>query len=365
MEPNPAQPQRWFIRLFVALGIATTTAIVFAPAASYGLVNWDDPLYVGSNRNVRGGLTVDGAVEAFARVWAEYWIPMTWLSFQLDVTVFGDGPGGFPHHEHRPPRRERGTVVPRPPPPGPEPPLRCAAVALLWAVHPLRVRVRSLGDRTQGRPERFFSDSWASGAYTRYAESRSEVWMAVVFVLFALGMMAKPALITFPCCLLLLDAWPLNRLRRARDLLPLIREKAPLFILVIAFGFATTYAQQETISSLTERPVSSRARTALVGYALYLSKTVWPDEVGRVPPVPAGTAAALAAGWGGRSARHPDRRGDRVAAPGAVSAGGMVVVPRGAVPDLRPLPDGPPRVRGAVHVLAAHRVAVRGRVPDR
>jgi hypothetical protein len=285
MDPNPTHPRPWPTRLFVALAIVVLTAVVFAPTTTYGLTNFDDPEFITINAAVRDGLTLDGVWWAFTEVWAQNWIPLTWVSLQLDVTVWAGDPRGFHVTNVALHAASAGLlylVLLR----VTGAPIRCAAVALLWALHPLRTESVAWVSERKDVLSVFFGllGLWS---YTRYVESRSGAWMAAVFGLFALGMMAKPGLITFPCCLLLLDAWPLNRLRRARDLVPLVLEKAPLFILVVACAFVTMYAQEGSRSSLGEHPLGARVRTALVGYVLYLDKTVWPDELAGYHPFPA------------------------------------------------------------------------------
>jgi hypothetical protein len=284
MDPNPTPPRRWPTRLPVFLAIAAITAAVFAPTTTSGLINFDDPECITVNAAVRDGLTLDGVWWAFTQVWACNWIPLTWISFQLDVTVWGGDPRGFHVTNVALHAASAGLlylVLLR----LTGAPVRCAAVALLWALHPLRTESVAWVSERKDVLSVFFGllGLWA---YARYVESRSETWMAAVFGLFALGMMAKPGLITFPCCLLLLDAWPLNRLKRARDLGPLIREKAPLFILVVAFSLVTLFAQEGSRNSLEDHPASARARTALVGYVLYLGKTLWPEELAGYHPFP-------------------------------------------------------------------------------
>jgi hypothetical protein len=284
VEPDPTRPPRWFVRLPVAAGIAAVTALVFWPATAYGLVAWDDPLYVGLNGNVRDGLTAGGAFDAFVRIWAGYWIPLTWISFQLDVTLWGNDPRGF-HVTNVLLHAANAALVYLLLVRLTGSPVRAAAVALLWALHPLRVESVAWVTERKDVLSGFFGllGVWA---YARYAEHRTNAWMGATFACFVLGMMAKPALITFPCCLLLLDAWPLGRLRRAADLAPLVREKAPLFLLVVAFAYLTVATQDEARLSLEQQPAPARVRTALVGYAMYLGKTVWPDGLAAFYPIP-------------------------------------------------------------------------------
>src|SRR5205085_8636710 len=169
-------------------------------------------------------------------------------------------------------------------------------------------------------------------AYVRYTERRS--WRRYVLVLlwFALGLMSKPMLVTLPCVLLLLDYWPLEQgragfnplvpggerdsacegskpatCRRSAPLpqrqeresawLLLLAEKLPLFVLSIGVGIATVFAQREgkAIISLHSIPFSSRLGNAVVSYAGYLQKMVWPADLCAFYPWPAKMPVGLIA----------------------------------------------------------------------
>ena len=118
-----------------------------------------------------------------------------------------------------------------------------------------------------------------------YADRRCRY--GVVFLSFALGLMAKPMLVTLPFVLLLLDYWPLGRFQLApapggkntyqkRAALQLIWEKVPLLILAVFSCLLTIYAQQSAMTSLEQIPFSTRIGNTMVAYAAYLGKMLWP-----------------------------------------------------------------------------------------
>jgi Tfp pilus assembly protein PilF len=118
-----------------------------------------------------------------------------------------------------------------------------------------------------------------------------------VAALFALGLLSKPMLVTFPFVLLLLDYWPLRRmelpagssgaLERLRVLWPLVREKIPLLAMSIASCVVTVVAQarSESIHTLEHVSPGSRFFNAVVSYAAYLWKTVWPSSLAVLYPL--------------------------------------------------------------------------------
>lgn len=291
---TPAPPTPLTVRLprhwAVALGLAVVAGAVFAPTVGHDFVALDDGATVINNPPVRGGvdldkktwtggLTPDGVVWAVLAVHAGYWHPVTWVSLQLDVTLFGPDPWGF--HLTNVILHALDTAV-----------LflvlrrltgrdgRSAAVALLWALHPLRVEpvswVTSRKDMLSGL---FFLLSIA--AYVRYTTTESRRWYWLTFAAFALGMLTKPMLVTTPCLLLLLDAWPLARMRSAADLPRLIWEKAPFFVVSVLFTGITAFAAWDVgaTHSFDALPFSERVVTALVGCAAYLRMTIWPSEL--------------------------------------------------------------------------------------
>ncbi len=184
------------------------TVALYYPVRRHPYVNYDDNVYVTDNIHVQGGLTWDTVEWALVTFDAGNWHPLTWLSHALDVEMYDTHPGGA----HQTSMLLHGLsaallfwVL-----------LRATGyagrsfmVAALFAVHPINVEsVAWISERKTVLSMLFFI--LALGAYRWYAENPKVLRYAVVAVLFALGLMAKPQIITFPFVLLLWDYWPLR-----------------------------------------------------------------------------------------------------------------------------------------------------------
>jgi hypothetical protein len=334
--------------LWVLLALAALTAFVYAPVRHFDFVQVDDPAYVTENPHVVRGLTPEGIAWAFTTGDAANWHPVTWLSHMLDVQLFGVDPG--PHHLMNVLLHIANTLL-----------LfgllltltgavwRSAFVAALFAVHPLHVEsVAWIAERKDVLSTLFWMLTlWAYIRYVRAhgstagaagppAASRSRRgFYLLMLAFFALGLMAKPMLVTLPFVLLLLDVWPLERLnmaapdvrrpktddhapgrpaagsskagaakRRANDrsarartprksdLLsaawPLVREKLPLFVMAIASSVVTAIVQQRggAVSALEAYPFGLRLQNALVSMVAYLGSTLWPEGLTVLYPFP-------------------------------------------------------------------------------
>jgi hypothetical protein len=156
-----------------------------------------------------------------------------------------------------------------------------AFAAALFAVHPLHVEsVAWIAERKDVLSGLFFMLTLAAYlGYVRHSFSRARY--LIVTVSFALGLMAKPMLVTLPFVLLLLDYWPLKRFASWRRLLPLLAEKAPLFVLSAVAGVITLLVQRAggAMISLEDSPLAHRFGAALLGYFFYLGKTFWPAKL--------------------------------------------------------------------------------------
>ncbi len=308
--------------------------IVFGQTIGHGFINFDDDSYVFENGQVNGGLTTAGIAWAITAFHSENWHPLTWISHMLDCQLYGLNPGG--HHLsnlllHAATaillflvlRRMTGRLWPS------------AWVAAIFAIHPLRVEsVAWAAERKDVLSGLFFMLTlWFYARYAERAASRGRYWPVVAS--FALGLTAKPMLVTLPFVLLLLDYWPLGRIggggrgqgagsreqggrQKMRDesqisnlrfqlsnfksqisssiLLPsarLIVEKIPLFALAAASCLVTLAAQRTAIRSWEQLSIAARAANAAVAYVAYLGKMLYPADlaifyqIGSSPP-PAG-----------------------------------------------------------------------------
>ncbi len=285
--------------LAVALFLVVSTLTVYGQVFRHDFVTFDDGLYVYENPHVQKGLTWDEFRWAFTTLWATNWHPLTWLSHMLDCELFGLNAGN--HHLvnvflhivnslllFMVLRGMTGAVW------------RSATVASLFALHPLHVEsVAWVAERKDVLSTLFFMLTlWA---YGRYANRPCWTKYGTVFVFLALGLMAKPMLVTVPFLMVLLDYWPLRRFRcaqrgrlrirteaergggdeRRAKALHLFMEKVPFFVLVIASCAVTFVAQQHGgATTLTEVvPFGFRVVNALVSYVAYLAKMVWPESL--------------------------------------------------------------------------------------
>jgi hypothetical protein len=298
---EPLEARRPPSRFVLALLLTVATLAVFAQVVGFEFVDYDDNLYVTANPYVKEGLTLAGVRWAFTTFAAANWHPLTWISLMLDWSIGGPGPRVF-HLTNLILHLanvlllffvlDRMTGRRRP----------SAVTAALFAIHPLHVEsVAWVAERKDVLSTLFMFLTLV--AYAGFVERPGLVRRLAVVVLFALGLMAKPMLVTLPVLLLMLDAWPLRRKRPWRHL---VLEKAPLFALSIATGAMTFVAQRQggTVGSLTLYPLGVRVANAVVATAAYLGKAIWPTRLAVFYPHPgaslsawmvAGSAVVLAA----------------------------------------------------------------------
>jgi tetratricopeptide (TPR) repeat protein len=262
-------------------------------------VAFDDPIYVEGNPHVAGGLTPAALTWAFTTFHAGYWIPLTWVSYMIDVQVAGVGAG--PHHVTNVLlhlvntlllfgwlRRITGATG------------RSACVAALFAVHPLHVEsVAWVTERKDVLSTLFLM--LALWAYAVYAQRPSWRRYLALVACFVASLMAKPMLVTFPVVLLFLDLWPLDRLRHRersgsagrpgaapRTWQWLVVEKIPLILLSGASSVVTFLAQRQAgaVANIASVGPMLRMANALVAYVSYLLQTVWPVGLVAFYPYP-------------------------------------------------------------------------------
>ena len=268
------------------------TAVVYAPAARFEFVNYDDPRYVTGDPRVRAGLTLETVLWAFGRQ-QDNWHPLTTLSHAAVWHVAGGHPG--PHHVvnvvvHA---ANAALVVVALGALGIAP-VPATVTALFFALHPLRVEsvawVTERKDVLCGLG--FLLTVWVYAAWVRRP---SRTRGATLLGAFAVALLAKPMVVTTPLVLLLLDVWPL-----ARTDVPFarrVREKLPLFALAGLTGVATIAAQRVggSMSSLGSLPLGPRSSNAVVAQARYLWATVWPVDLAFFYPYQAWSTPTVAA----------------------------------------------------------------------
>ena len=268
----------------IAIGVATLAALVFLQTRSFGFVNFDDPSYLSANDAVRAGLSWRGARWAFTTFATGNWHPLTWLSLMLDIDLFGVDPGrshlvNVVLHAvnaimlYATLRAATGIAW------------RSALVAALFAVHPLHVESVAWISERKDLLSAFFG-LLCLAAHVRYARTGRISWYLGSLGALVLGLASKPMLVSAPVLLLLLDRWPL---RRSEPLARLVLEKIPFFLAAAASSAVTIVAQRAggAVTTLAGLPLSSRIANAVVSYAGYLGKTVWPSSLAAAYPHPA------------------------------------------------------------------------------
>ncbi|MHB8765295.1 MAG: glycosyltransferase family 39 protein, partial [Deferrisomatales bacterium] len=283
----------WAPPLALALGVAA----LYGRTHGYPLVGYDDPQYLLQSPHVSAGLTWAGALWALTATYHANWHPLTWLSYMLDVELFGPSAGA--HHGvnallhgvnavllYGLLRRTTGATW------------RSALVAALFAVHPLRVEsVAWVAERKDVLSTCFAL--LALGAYARYAKRPGVARYLVVAGCFALGLMAKPMVVTLPCLMLVLDRWPLGR-REGWGRLAL--EKVPLLALAAGASALAVAAQGQADAVITweNAPFAYRGLNALASYGVYVAQALVPVGLAPFYPHPRHLGALpLAAGAGG------------------------------------------------------------------
>ncbi len=274
----------------IGLVLFLSTLALYYPALGNGFVNYDDPAYVTANLQVQQGLTSRSLAWAFSSTAEANWHPLTWISHMLDVQWFGLRPAG--HHAQSVLwhafnvvllflllAKATGFVG------------RSALVAALFAVHPLHVEsVAWVAERKTVLCAFFFLLTMA--AYGWYAKRPRAGRYALVALLFALALMAKPMAITLPFALLLVDFWPLQRFPQT-PLFKLALEKTPLLALSAASAAITLYAQRAggAVGSTELLPLVMRVKNAIYSYLIYVEKAVWPSRLAVFYPHPEGSLA--------------------------------------------------------------------------
>jgi protein O-mannosyl-transferase len=290
---------RFLSCLCLYLALAALTVAAYLPVWQNQFVDFDDLPWLLGNPDVTEGLTWS----SFCRIWdpgtgeAPYWMPLTWLSFQLDAQLFSSWtPAGecilspVAFHGHNLFWHTAGVLLlfgfcrHLTGKPGPS-----FLIAALFAVHPMHVESVAWAIERKDVLSGFFGvlTLWA---YVRYTEKPSWRRYAVVAVALLLSLLAKPMLITLPFLLLLLDYWPLRRMR-SRDAKPvaeLILEKLPLVVIALVIAVITLAMRERrgSLVSLGTISLSARIANAPIAYHWYLLSTFWPTRLAVLYPHP-------------------------------------------------------------------------------
>ncbi len=295
----------------IAAGLAITTFGIYAQVIGHQFITIDDLGYIEENPMVNRGITLGGIAWAFTTFHSGNWHPLTWIAHMIDSQLFGMFAGGhllvnaLIHVANTllvfwfllATTRARWSS---------------ALVAALFALHPLHVESVAWAAERKDTLSTFFG-LLSLIAYVRYAEAPSVRRYAWTAITLALGVMAKPMLVTWPFVMLLLDYWPLGRFsavipseveesRRKTSKLTtrgpstslgmtvkkLIIEKIPLFALVAASAVVTSISQSHggAVRTFTEFPIALRLSNALVSYVKYLLLAFWPHDLALFYPFP-------------------------------------------------------------------------------
>jgi tetratricopeptide (TPR) repeat protein len=295
----------------IGLLLALATLVVYLPATSYQFINFDDQQYVTDNPIVQRGLTWAGVKWAFDGVHVSNWHPLTWLSHMIDCDLFRLNPAG-PHLVnilfHAVNAALLFALVWR----WTARLWSAAFIAALFAWHPLHVESVAWVAERKDVLSTFFT-LLALISYTDYARKRMQSDMAnlaagerscwfnytLALVFFGLALLAKPMPVTLPCVMLLLDVWPLQRMRldqwSIKTVWPLMLEKIPFFLASAVICLVTVFSQDQAMSSLTGVPFSFRLANAVTAYVGYLWKMIWPLDLCIFYPLVAPISHALVA----------------------------------------------------------------------
>ncbi len=289
LSPTGSRP---FPTAAVAALLSLAVIVVYNPLGSpiwtYSFINYDDPLFVGGASHVRDGLSPGNVLWAFgpATRLSNYWAPLVWLSFMADAQVYGAWPGGF-HITNVLLHALNAALLFLALTRLTKSPWTSAFAAALFALHPLRVEsVAWVTERKDVLGALFWMLTLL--LYARYAEKPGRLRYAAVLAGFFLGLAAKPMMVTLPCALLILDWWPLGRLKGRASLFRLVLEKIPFFILsgIISLVTWQTQATAGALVGLSTVPLSVRLLNVVSAYAFYIEKTFWPANLCILYPYP-------------------------------------------------------------------------------
>ena len=302
-----SKPTRKNQSILISIFLVLAVLAVYWPVGKYEFLKYDDDKYVTDNRHVTSGLNWQNIRWAFTTGHASNWHPLTWLSHMLDCEVFELEAGA--HHFTNVLLHAANTFL-----------LfvvlarmtgglwASGFVAAVFGLHPLHIEsVAWVAERKDVLSTLFWLlTMWA---YVRYAQKPKLLWYLLALVLFTLGLMAKPMLVTLPFVLLLLDYWPLERLRFRKvvaeddlqdgdtqtdngrtPILYLLLEKIPFLVITAISSYVTFTVQRKggAMPGMEMLGLRSRVENAIVSYVTYILKMIWPSRLGVLYPHPAG-----------------------------------------------------------------------------
>jgi protein O-mannosyl-transferase len=266
------------VLFFISVTLVIATFAAYEPIRHNGFVNYDDTGYITENPNVTNGITTHSIKWSLTSLYAANWHPLTWLSHMLDYQLFGPNPLG--HHLVNVAihivnalllfwilKNITGAIW------------ASAFVAAVFALHPLQVEsVAWAAERKTVLSGLFWLLTTAF--YISYTRKPTISRYLLVFLVFGLCIMTKPVVVTLPFVLLLLDYWPLERVRWGQ-IGRLIVEKIPLLALSVIASVMTFKAQHiaGALISLESIPFGYRIANAFVSYISYIGKMIAPNQL--------------------------------------------------------------------------------------
>ena len=296
MRPEAFTEKKKGYAILICIALIAVTLAVYVQVGNHEFSNYDDSSYVTRNPNVASGLSGKNVIWAFQSVAAANWHPVTWLSHMADVQFYGMNPRG--HHLTSVVihivsslllllllLRVTGSLW------------QSSFVAALFALHPMHVESVAWVAERKDVLSAFF---WFLTLilYSEYVRRRKSTLYLLSFSSFILGLMSKPMLVTLPVVMILMDFWPLNRFREERHLpgqcrpsgghLGIVKEKIPFFVCSLISCLVTIYAQNKggAVKNLAAVPFGHRIENALIAYAKYIIKLLWPHDLAPIYPIP-------------------------------------------------------------------------------
>ena len=268
---------------WISLALVLATFATYSSVVHFGFLSYDDPSYVIQNLHLRDGVAARNLSWIFLSFSPDNWFPVMRLSLILDYRLFGLNAGWY-HAENvlihalaavflfAFLRRATRDIWPS------------AFVAFVFALHPLHVEsVAWVSERKDVLCAFFwFATLWA---WLRYTEKPTAGRYAGALVLFALGLMAKPMIVTLPFLLFVLDVWPLQRALSPRLILKKLPEKLPFVALAGAVMWITMQAQQEAFTNVGT--LALRMENAVISIGAYIADTFWPARLQALYAYPA------------------------------------------------------------------------------
>jgi Flp pilus assembly protein TadD len=296
------------IHILACILLCIMVLTVYGSVQHFDFVFYDDHVYIMDRPEVASGLTIRGIRWALTSTDAGFWHPVTWVSLMADYQLYGMNPGGF--HITNLIFHLANTLL-----------LywmlmsmtgsawRSGVVAALFAVHPLHVEsVAWIAERKDVLSTFFMF--WTILGYVFYVRHPRVLAYIAVMLLFVLGIMSKPMLVTLPLLLMLLDYWPLGRFASADEkivshppsctglgchrngyrpvFLSLLMEKVPLFVVSAGVGILTVFTEHKVgaVKSFDHFPFFVRLFNTLISYTAYLRITILPVNLAVFYPHP-------------------------------------------------------------------------------